>query len=52
MVVPGGGISLDGTRWISCRPKYLPPVDVISPLFRGLFLQKLLKKTLDSGGLI
>jgi Putative transposase/Transposase zinc-binding domain len=42
MIVPGGGISLDGTRWISCRPKYLLPVDVISPLFRGLFLQKLL----------
>jgi hypothetical protein len=42
MIVPGGGISLDGTRWISCRPKYLLPVDVISPLFRGRFLQKLL----------
>jgi hypothetical protein len=42
MIVPGGGISLDGTRWISCRPKYLLPVDVISPRFRGLFLQKLL----------
>jgi hypothetical protein len=42
MIVPGGGISLDGTRWISCRPKYLLPVDVISPRFRGLFLQRLL----------
>ncbi len=40
--MPGGGISLDGTRWISCRPRYLLPVDAISPLFRGLFLQKLL----------
>jgi hypothetical protein len=42
MIVPGGGISLDGKRWVSCRPKYLLPVDVLSPLFRGLFLQKLL----------
>ena len=42
MIVPGGGISLDGKRWISCRPKYLLPVTVLSPLFRGLFLQKLL----------
>jgi hypothetical protein len=42
MIVPGGGISLDGQRWVSCRPKYLLPVDLLSPLFRGLFLQKLL----------
>jgi hypothetical protein len=34
MIVPGGGISLDGTRWISCRPDYLLPVKVLSPLFR------------------
>jgi hypothetical protein len=42
MIVPGGGISLDGTRWITCRPDYLLPVDVLSPLFRGRFLHKLL----------
>ena len=42
MIVPGGGISLDGTRWISCRPSYLLPVKVLSRLFRGLFLHKLL----------
>jgi hypothetical protein len=42
MIVPGGGIALDGKRWVTCRPKYLLPVDVLSPLFRGLFLQKLL----------
>jgi hypothetical protein len=40
--VPGGGISLDGKRLVSCSPNYLLPVDVLSPLFRGLFLHKLL----------
>ena len=38
MIVPGGGISLDGTRWISCRPGFLLPVRVLSRLFRRLFL--------------
>jgi hypothetical protein len=38
MIVPGGGISLDGTRWISCRPGFLLPVRVLSCLFRRLFL--------------
>jgi Putative transposase/Transposase zinc-binding domain len=42
MIVPGGGISPDGTRWVTCRPDYLLPVDVLSPLFRGRFLHKLL----------
>lgn len=37
-VVPGGGISLDGTRWITCRPGFFLPVRVLSRLFRGLFL--------------
>jgi Putative transposase/Transposase zinc-binding domain len=37
-VVPGGGISLDGTRWIACRPGFFLPVRVLSRLFRGLFL--------------
>jgi hypothetical protein len=42
MIVPGGGISLDGTRWVSCRrPRFLLPVPVLSRLFRGLFLAKL-----------
>jgi hypothetical protein len=39
---PGGGISLDGTRWIGCRPKYLLPVKVLSRLFRRLKLEMLL----------
>jgi hypothetical protein len=39
--VPGGGISLDDTRWVSCRPGFLLPVRVLSRLFRRLFLGKL-----------
>ena len=42
MIVPGGGFSLDGQRWVSCRPRYLLPVPVLSELFRGLILHKLL----------
>jgi hypothetical protein len=40
-IVPGGGISLDGRRWISCRPGFFLPVRVLSRLFRRLFLEKL-----------
>src|SRR5262245_66467452 len=42
MIVPGGGISLDGSRWLSCRPRFFLPVSVFSKLFRGLMLAKLL----------
>src|SRR5471032_600519 len=42
MIVPGGGISLDGQRWISCRPGFFLPVRVLSRLFRRLVLEKLL----------
>src|SRR5207247_659262 len=42
MIVPGGGISLDGTRWVSCRPGFFLPVRVLSRLFRRLFLEKLM----------
>jgi hypothetical protein len=41
MIVPGGGISLDGTRWVPCRPDFILPVEVLSRLFRGRFLAKL-----------
>src|SRR5256885_3826068 len=41
MIVPGGGISLDGERWIACRPTFFLPVRVLSRLFRRLFLQML-----------
>jgi hypothetical protein len=40
-IVPGGGISLDGQRWISCRPGFFLPVRVLSLLFQRLFLEKL-----------
>jgi hypothetical protein len=40
-IVPGGGISLDGERWISCRPGFFLPVRVLSRLFQRLFLDKL-----------
>jgi Putative transposase/Transposase zinc-binding domain len=41
MIVPGGGFSLDGTKWVSCRPGFFLPVRVLSRLFRRLFLEKL-----------
>jgi Putative transposase/Transposase zinc-binding domain len=42
MIVPGGGISPDGERWVSCRPGFFLPVRVLSRLFRRLFLKALL----------
>jgi predicted Zn-ribbon and HTH transcriptional regulator len=42
MIVPGGGISPDGERWVSCRPGFFIPVRVLSRLFRRLFLEKLI----------
>jgi hypothetical protein len=42
MIVPGGGISLDGERWIAARPAFLLPVRVLGALFRRLFLSQLL----------
>ena len=41
MIVPGGGISLDGERWVACRPGFFLPVRVLSRLFRRLFLERL-----------
>jgi Putative transposase len=41
MVVPGGGLSRDGSKWIACRPRYFLPVEVLSALFRRLFLEML-----------
>jgi hypothetical protein len=41
MIVPGGGISLDGERWVACRPDFLLYVGVLSRLFRRLVLEKL-----------
>jgi hypothetical protein len=42
MIVPGGGLAMDGSRWISCRPNFFLPVLVLSKLFRRLMLEKLL----------
>ena len=42
MIVPGGGISLDGEHWVACRPGFFLPVRVLSRLFRRLFLEKLI----------
>jgi putative transposase len=41
IIVPGGGLSLDGERWIACRPGFFLPVRVLSRLFRRLVLEKL-----------
>jgi hypothetical protein len=41
MIVPGGGMSFDGTRWVPCRPGYFLPGRVLSRLFRRLFLASL-----------
>jgi hypothetical protein len=42
MIVPGGGFSPDRSKWIACRPRYFLTVEVLSALFRRLFLQMLL----------
>ena len=49
-VVPGGGLSADGERWMSCRPGFFLPVRVLSRLFRRLFLAQL-QATFDAGHL-
>src|SRR5271169_6671098 len=49
-VVPGGGISPDGTRWIPCRPNFFLPVRVLSCRFRRLFLSYL-QEAFDAGKL-
>ena len=41
MIVPGGGIALDGSRWVACKPGFFLPVRVLSKLFRRLMLEKL-----------
>jgi hypothetical protein len=41
MIVPGGGLSPDGKRWVACRSGFLLPVRVLSRLFRRLLLSKL-----------
>jgi hypothetical protein len=47
MIVPGGGLSEDGSRWIASRPRFLVHVNVLSRLFRGRFLAMLAKAHAD-----
>jgi hypothetical protein len=49
-VVPAGGLSPDGSRWIACRPKFFLPVRVLSRLFRGKLLA-LLRQAFAEGKL-
>lgn len=42
MIVPGGGLSLDGTRWVACKPGFFLHVRVLSRLFRRLFVEGLM----------
>ena len=49
-VVPGGGPSADGTRWVGCRPGFFLPVKVLSRLYRRLFLTRL-QAAFDTGQL-
>jgi hypothetical protein len=42
MIVPGGGVSFDGRRWVSSRPAFLLPVRVLGALFRRQFLSRLI----------
>lgn len=42
MIVPGGGLSKDGERWVSCRKGFFLPVRALSKLFQRLMLEKLL----------
>jgi len=49
-VVPGGGLSVDGQRWVACRPGFFLPVRVLSRLFRRLFLERL-QSAFDAGQL-
>lgn len=46
-IVPGGGVSPDGSRWVSCRPGFFLPVRVLSRLFRRRFLEEL-RATFDA----
>ena len=49
-IVPAGGVSLDGERWVSCRPSFFLPVRVLSKRFRWRFLEKL-REAHDTGRL-
>jgi hypothetical protein len=50
-VVPGGGVSPDGSRWIACKPGFFLPVRVLSKVFQGKFID-LLKQARADGKLL
>ncbi|MBW2312530.1 MAG: IS91 family transposase [Deltaproteobacteria bacterium] len=50
-IVTGGGLSLDGTRWIPCKGEFFLPITVLSRLFRGKFLAYL-KEARERGELV
>jgi hypothetical protein len=50
-IVPGGGLSADGMRWIACRKGFFLPVRVLSRLYRRLFLDRL-KTAHEEGRLV
>jgi len=50
MIVPGGGISPDGKRWVTCREDFFLHVNVLKSLFRRLFLEAL-KRAYEAGKL-
>lgn len=39
VIVPGGGFSLDGSRWVSCKPDFFLPIKILQKVFRGKFLE-------------
>ncbi len=49
-VVPGGGISPDGKRWVACKPGFFLPVRVLSRLFRSKLLDEI-GRSFDAGSL-
>jgi hypothetical protein len=49
-VIPGGGLSPDGNRWIGCRPGFFLPVRILSRVFRGKFID-LLRRAWEKGRL-
>jgi len=49
-VIPGGGLSPDGTKWVGCRPGFFLPVRVLSAVFRGKFIS-LLRNAFHTGKL-
>lgn len=50
-IITGGGLALDGSRWIASHPRYLFPVRALGQVFRGKFLDGL-RQLYDTGQLV